>query len=266
MEDPKIVQRNLALQREWYGEPLGDRVRRLVRAFNISQATLADAIGISAPMLSQVMSGRRAKIGNPSVLAKLIMLERKVFVPDVAAGKPEAIKAALLDIRDSRPTVGRDVLTVDGSSDANAAVAALRNILAAEDLIGAAELVDSEYPELADLLRRAGERTSGERPSGERPSGERPNAERSGGDRAASDRSANDRPASERVTGERPGEPAPSNVAAGNAVPERPVVTPPLGTARPAGLPQPAGPRPSVDGPGIGPAPTRPAGATGRPF
>lgn len=158
MEDPKIVQRNLALQREWYGEPLGDRVRRLVKAFNISQAYLAEVLGISAPMLSQVMSGRRAKIGNPSVLARMIMLERKVFIPDVAAGKPEAIKQAMIDVRDSRPTVGRDVLSVDGSSDANAAVAALRNILSGEDLQTAADLVDDDFPELGDLLRRASER------------------------------------------------------------------------------------------------------------
>lgn len=158
MEDPKIVQRNLALQREWYGEPLGDRVRRLVRAFNISQAYLAEVLGISAPMLSQVMSGRRAKIGNPSVLARLIMLERKVFIPDVAAGKPEAMKQAMLDVRDSRPTVGRDVLSVDATPDANAAVAALRNILSGEDLLTAADLVDDDFPELGDLLRRASER------------------------------------------------------------------------------------------------------------
>jgi transcriptional regulator with XRE-family HTH domain len=156
VEDPKIVQRNLALQREWYGEPLGDRVRRLVRAFNVSQAALADALGISAPMLSQVMSGRRAKIGNPSVLARMIMLERKIFIPDVAAGKPEAIREALADVRESRPQVGRDVLKVDGSVEATNAIAALRNILSAEDLRAAAELVDEEYPELADLLRRAG--------------------------------------------------------------------------------------------------------------
>ena len=157
MEDPKIVQRNLALQREWYGEPLGDRVRRLVRAFNISQANLADVLGISAPMLSQVMSGRRAKIGNPSVLARLIMLERKVLIPEVAAGKPEAMKQAMDDVRDSRPKVGRDVLPVDGSTDANTAVHALRNILSSDDLVAAAELVDEDFPELSDLLRRAGE-------------------------------------------------------------------------------------------------------------
>jgi transcriptional regulator with XRE-family HTH domain len=133
-------------------------VRRLVRAFNISQANLADVLGISAPMLSQVMSGRRAKIGNPSVLARLIMLERKVLVPDVAAGKPEAMRQAMVDVRDSRPQVGRDVLPVDGSSDAQAAVAALRNILSGEDLLAAADLVDDDYPELGELLRRAGER------------------------------------------------------------------------------------------------------------
>jgi transcriptional regulator with XRE-family HTH domain len=132
-----------------------------VRAFNISQAYLADILGISAPMLSQVMSGRRAKIGNPSVLARLIMLERKVLVPDVASGKPEAMKQAMIDVKESRPQVGRDVLPVDGSSDANTAVSALRNILSSDDLQSAAELVDDEFPELGDLLRRAGERQSG---------------------------------------------------------------------------------------------------------
>ena len=114
MEDHKIVQRNLALQREWYGEPLGDRVRRLVVAFNVSQAQLADVLGISAPMLSQVMSGRRAKIGNPAVLARMIMLERKVLTPDVATGAPEALQRALDDVRESKPTVSRDSLPVNG--------------------------------------------------------------------------------------------------------------------------------------------------------
>src|SRR5690349_24151936 len=103
VEDHKIVQRNLALQREWYGEPLGDRVRRLVVAFDVSQANLAEVLGISAPMLSQVMSGLRAKIGNPQVLARLIMLERKVLTPDVAAGKKEALLRALDEVRESNP-------------------------------------------------------------------------------------------------------------------------------------------------------------------
>ena len=45
MEDHKIVQRNLALQREWYGEPLGDRVRRLVVACSsFKSAKLASSV------------------------------------------------------------------------------------------------------------------------------------------------------------------------------------------------------------------------------
>jgi transcriptional regulator with XRE-family HTH domain len=153
VEDHKIVQRNIALQREWYGEPLGDRVRRLVVAFNVSQAFLAEVLGISAPMLSQVMSGRRAKIGNPVVLARMIMLERKCLIPEVAAGRKDALMAALEDVRDSRPTVGRDSIPV---ADDQAVVTALRDIAEDEDLTEAAKRLDDDFPAIADLLRRAG--------------------------------------------------------------------------------------------------------------
>ncbi|NKQ57270.1 helix-turn-helix transcriptional regulator [Amycolatopsis sp. K13G38] len=153
MEDHKIVQRNIALQREWYGEPLGDRVRRLVVAFDVSQAYLAEVLGISAPMLSQVMSGRRAKIGNPVVLARMIMLERKCLIPEVAAGHKDAMMAALEDVKDARPTVGRDNIPV---ADDRVAMAALRELAEDEDLIEAAKRLDEDFPAIADLLRRAG--------------------------------------------------------------------------------------------------------------
>jgi len=155
VEDHKIVQRNLELQREWYGEPLGDRVRRLVVAFDVSQANLADVLGISAPMLSQVMSGRRAKIGNPSVLARLIMLERKVLTPDVAAGDKEALRRALDDVRQSKPMVSRDTVPVDIGRNDRAAAIALRKVADVQDLVEAARLLDERFPVLADLLRRA---------------------------------------------------------------------------------------------------------------
>lgn len=157
MEDHKIVQRNVALQREWYGEPLGDRVRRLVVAFDVSQAYLAEVLGISAPMLSQVMSGRRAKIGNPVVLARMIMLERKCLIPEVAAGRKEALIAALEDVKDARPTVGRDNIPVAAAvADDRLALAALREIAEDEDLTEAAKRLDDDFPAIADLLRRAG--------------------------------------------------------------------------------------------------------------
>lgn len=162
MEDHKIVQRNIELQREWYGEPLGDRVRRLVVAFDVSQAFLAEVLGISAPMLSQVMSGRRAKIGNPVVLARMIMLERKCLTPDVASGRREALLAALEDVRDARPTVGRDNFPVaaespsPGSTEDGAILVALREVAEHEDLVEAAKRLHDDFPAIADLLRRAG--------------------------------------------------------------------------------------------------------------
>lgn len=154
MAEHTSVQRNLDLQRQWYGEPLGDRVRRLVVAFRTSQAQLAEVLGISAPMLSQVMSARRAKIGNPSVLARLVMLERKVLIPGVTAGESEAIEQALADVRDSHPSVGRDTLPVPGN-DEQVAWPVLREVAKPSELEQAAALIDGRYPALAGLLRRA---------------------------------------------------------------------------------------------------------------
>lgn len=146
--------RNVARQREWYGEPLGDRVRRLVVAFDVSQAQLADVLGVSPPMLSQLMSGRRAKIGNPAVLARMVMLERRVLTPEVASGDPAAVRAALVQVRDSRPTVGRDTLVVEDNGD-HAALRALRRLADAAELAAAAGLLEEEFPLLAGLLLRA---------------------------------------------------------------------------------------------------------------
>ena len=155
MEDQQVVQRNVALQRQWYGEPLGDRVRRLVVAFDVSQAQLADVLGISPPMLSQLMSGRRAKIGNPAVLARMVMLERRVLTPDVASGSREAIRRALDEVRDSRPTVSSDSIPVDEGDPEDSALVALRRAAGRDELIGAAVALDGQYPAVAELLRRA---------------------------------------------------------------------------------------------------------------
>jgi transcriptional regulator with XRE-family HTH domain len=154
VEEQLTVTRNVALQREWYGEPLGDRVRRLVVAFAVSQAQLAEVLGLSPPMLSQLMSGRRAKIGNPAVLARMVMLERRVLTPEVASGDQAAIRAALREVRDSRPTVSCDTLPVEEHSD-EVLVPGLRRLAAPAELAAAAGLLQEGFPLLAGLLRRA---------------------------------------------------------------------------------------------------------------
>jgi predicted XRE-type DNA-binding protein len=184
VDEQRAVARNVALQREWYGEPLGDRVRRLVVAFDVSQAQLAEVLGLSAPMLSQLMSGRRAKIGNPAVLVRMVMLERRVLTPEVASGDAAALRAALEQVRDSRPTVSRPTVsgstvggsTVSGSTGSGSTVSepvgseeilptekhgdevlvpALRAVAAPAELAAAAGLLQERFPLLAGLLRRA---------------------------------------------------------------------------------------------------------------
>lgn len=163
VDEQLAVARNVALQREWYGESLGDRVRRLVVAFACSQAQLAEVLGLSAPMLSQLMSGRRAKIGNPAVLARMVMLERRVLTPEVASGDPAAIRAALEQVRDSRPTVSRptgtrDALPVAEHASCNTPdvlIEALRGVAAPAELATAAGLLREQCPQLARVLRHA---------------------------------------------------------------------------------------------------------------
>jgi transcriptional regulator with XRE-family HTH domain len=146
------VRRNVEKQREYYGEPLGDRVRRLVVAFDVSQAQLADVLGISAPMLSQVMSGRRQRIANPVVLARLVLLERKILVPEVAAGSREAMAAALADVRSSTPA---GAVASASSPDRTTLAQGLGEQYPAEELARAAELLREECPALGRLLAAA---------------------------------------------------------------------------------------------------------------
>jgi hypothetical protein len=62
---------NLQQQIEMYGETLGEVVRRVTGPLGLTQGGLAQVIGLSAPMLSQLMSAQRVKIGNPAVVSRL---------------------------------------------------------------------------------------------------------------------------------------------------------------------------------------------------
>ena len=62
---------NLQQQVELYGEPLGEVVRRVTSALDLTQGGLAQVLGLSAPMLSQLVSAHRVKIGNPAVVSRL---------------------------------------------------------------------------------------------------------------------------------------------------------------------------------------------------
>ena len=157
MGDAEAVRRNRELQRQFYGEPLGDRLRRLLVALDVSQAALSDALGISPPMLSQLMSGRRAKIGTPAVLARMVMLERRTATPRIASGDRGAVDEALKEVRDSQPTMGVGEYPVPEQRGHDIAYGMLRTVAAPAELADAADTLHPRHPSLAAFLRRAAE-------------------------------------------------------------------------------------------------------------
>ena len=164
--------RNRGRQRELYGAPLGDRLRRLTAELGITQGRLAQTLGVSPAMLSQLASARRVKIGDPAVLARLQLLDHRC-----AAGPPRgpgAIDALLTEVAGAQLRwTGADVPDVacghepgvgrpdprqagrDGPLAARTPADALRTVAPPARLAAAAAALTPGFPELAEVLRAA---------------------------------------------------------------------------------------------------------------
>ncbi|PJF01653.1 DNA-binding protein [Streptomyces carminius] len=150
------------LQSQWYGEPLGTLFRRLIDDLGLNQARLATVLGLSAPMLSQLMSGQRAKIGNPAVVQRVQALQE--LAGEVSRGTVTAAEATRR-MEEIRRTAGGNVLntTNHGTSSSGQATtvkrvvreiqALLRSVADAADIIDAAGTLAPSHPELAEFLR-----------------------------------------------------------------------------------------------------------------
>ncbi|MBM4794736.1 DNA-binding protein [Streptomyces sioyaensis] len=149
------------LQRSWYGEPLGALFRRLIDDLGLNQARLASVLGLSAPMLSQLMSGQRAKIGNPAVVQRVQALQD--LAGQVADGSVSAAEATDR-MEEIKKTAGGSVLnnTAQQTSSTGATTvrrvvreiqSLLRSVSDAGDIIDAANTLAPAHPELAEFLR-----------------------------------------------------------------------------------------------------------------
>jgi len=94
-----------AQQLQIYGENWADRFGRLLRAYRIPQSKLAAVIGLSAPMLSQLISGQRVKISNPAVYGRVVGLEEQLAHPGVQAGDPAVLARVLDEVAASHPAL-----------------------------------------------------------------------------------------------------------------------------------------------------------------
>ncbi|WP_418952774.1 helix-turn-helix domain-containing protein, partial [Streptomyces purpeochromogenes] len=157
-ESPPVLRE---LQRSWYGEPLGALFRRLIDDLGLNQARLAAVLGLSAPMLSQLMSGQRAKIGNPAVVQRVQALQE--LAGQVADGSVSAGEATdrMEEIKKSQ---GGSVLTSSGQTTSSSGAptvrrvvreiqSLLRSVSAAGDIIDAADALAPTHPELAEFLK-----------------------------------------------------------------------------------------------------------------
>jgi hypothetical protein len=158
------IARNRGRQRELYGTPLGDRLRRLTGELGITQGRLAQTLGLSPAMLSQLASARRVKIGDPAVLARLQLLDRRC-----AAGPPRgraAVDALLAEVAGAQlqwtgadghgaPETARRPATGPHSAARATPADALRAVAPPARLAAAAAALAPTFPELARVLRQA---------------------------------------------------------------------------------------------------------------
>lgn len=140
-----------AAQAEIYGEPLGDILSRCGQALGLNQSQLAGVLGISAPMLSQLVNARRVKIGNPVAAQRLQVMHDVVGAVERGDLSVEAALARIALVHG-----GGDILTTRRSTrdDVVAEIQSLfRRVAGAPDHLAAAEQIAETYPEIAELLR-----------------------------------------------------------------------------------------------------------------
>ncbi|ERG63450.1 MULTISPECIES: helix-turn-helix transcriptional regulator [Agrococcus] len=143
--DRAQVERNLVEQAALYGAPLAELLAPVRESLGMTQARLAQAMGLSAPMLSQLLQGQRVKIGNPVVLARmdaLIALEA-----DARAGLPAAEVA-----RRAQEIAASTVRSTHAGAPAEALRDALLAIAPRAELEAAIEQLRTGYPRVADGL------------------------------------------------------------------------------------------------------------------
>lgn len=150
---------NRVAQRALYGETLETRLGAITRAYGISQRRLARALGISAPMLSQLISAKRVKMGNPLAHERMAVLEQRADEADTPARAEEileAVGASDIATTTQMRTDARRGETPDGDRRAEVLAAMLRDDVGEGELSAALHaLTAGTAPRLRELLETA---------------------------------------------------------------------------------------------------------------
>ncbi len=141
-------------QEELYGESWATRFARIRAAYGLSQGKLAQTLGLSAPMVSQLASGQRVKISNPAVLARIVALEEHLTDAGVVSGDSAHLARVLEEVSGTAPLLRTTVASP--TADRANAVRWLRGNGSPEDLTSLAEVAtDRGAVALAAVFRDA---------------------------------------------------------------------------------------------------------------
>ncbi|MDO4255262.1 MAG: DNA-binding protein [Kocuria sp.] len=141
-----MTSENIQQQIKLYGQPLSERFGAVVNGYNITQRRLAEVLGLSAPMLSQLNSGRRIKIGNPAVYERLVMLEQNLGT--------DQVDATLQEIEQSQPVL--TTTQIRGvKHDESGVASALAELIPPSELAQALRVMGDSIPTLSKVLEMA---------------------------------------------------------------------------------------------------------------
>lgn len=158
--DEENVRRVRAQQAVLYGAPLNELIVAITDTYAITRRRLADVLGVSAAMITQVAAGNRIKLGNPSAVQRMQRLLESV--PNVRTGRvTPGVALAQIEAEHSGSVLTQTSqrLPRQGAQDVQLV---LRWAASADDLARAADLLDGEFPHLAEVLRVYGTGRSAE--------------------------------------------------------------------------------------------------------
>lgn len=140
---------NRRAQAEMYGEPLGDLIGGCATTLGLTQGRVAELLGISAPMLSQLINAHRIKIGNPAAVHRLQAMY--AVAQRVEAGELSAAHG----VRELEATGSAEAVVTNSSATTGAATTVqdvFRAVAPADEYAAAAALLRERHPAIAQLL------------------------------------------------------------------------------------------------------------------
>ncbi|GAB3709331.1 DNA-binding protein [Mariniluteicoccus flavus] len=144
-----------ARQIELYGEPLQTVLGRCATSLQLTQARVSELLGVSAPMLSQLINGRRIKIGNPAAAQRLQWMTQ--IAQQVEAGElalPEALAQLQANADNQDVFHGPTTTTGRRTRPLGAEIQEIcRETAGAGEWLDAAALVAERHPDIAEFLR-----------------------------------------------------------------------------------------------------------------